>query len=158
VLAYIFWHQPKADIDMAAYEAAQRAFHEKLGVSSACFRLARLPFAQHGGYEDWYVVDGWAELGVLNDAAVNAVRRVDHDRAADLAARGWGSVYELVRGATQIPTGVRWCDKNHGRPTDEFLASQDADAIWRRQLVLGPAPEFCLSAPDSDDRVAVWSP
>jgi hypothetical protein len=155
VLAYVFWHRPKADVDPAAYEGAQRAFHQNVNVPSACFRLTRLPFAQDGGYEDWYLVDGWAELGALNDTAIDAARRTDHDRAAGMAASGWGSVYELVRGPAEIPAGINWRDKERGRPTGAFLDSLDADAIWRRQLVLGPAPEFCLSAPTSDRRVAI---
>lgn len=155
MFAYVFWHRPKADVDRDAYEVAQRAFHERIDVPSGCFRLSRLPFAQDGGYEDWYLVDGWSELGALNDAAIDARRRGDHDRAADMAATGWGSVYGLVRGSAAIPTGVEWRDKERGQPTDDFLDSVDAPAIWRRQLVLGPAPEFCLSAPSSDGRVAI---
>jgi len=156
VLAYVFWHRPKADVDLATYEAAQRAFHDKIDVPSGCFRLAQLPFAQSGGYEDWYLVRGWAELGVLNDAAINAARRGDHDRAAGMAAGGWGSVYKLTRGPAEIPAGVTWCDKQRGQPTGDFLDALDADAIWRRQLVLSPAPEFCLSGSISDERIAIW--
>jgi hypothetical protein len=155
MLAYVFWHRSRAGVDRVAYEAAQRAFHEKIGVSSACFRLARLPFAGEDGYEDWYLVDGWVGLGALNEAAVDVSRRVRHDRAAEMAAAGWGSVYELVRGSARIPVGVSWRDKARGQATADFLASLDAATVWRRQLALGPAPEFCLSAPASDERVSV---
>lgn len=156
MLAYVFWHRPNDGVDRLAYEAAQRDFHEKIGMPSACFRLSRLPFSRKGGYEDWYLVGGWVGLGALNEAAVDVARRSSHDRVAEMATEGWGSVYGLVRGVSRIPTGVRWLDKRRGRSTDDFLGSQDADEVWRRQLVLGPAPEFCFSAPASKGRVAVW--
>ena len=53
MLAYLFWHRPREDAEPAAYEEAQRRFHERLEVPSACFRLAALPFGSGGGYEDW---------------------------------------------------------------------------------------------------------
>lgn len=155
MLAYVFWHRPKEGVDRVAYEAAQRAFHERIGMPSACFRLTRLPFSRKGGYEDWYLVGGWAGLGGLNEAAVDVSRRSSHDRAAEMAAEGWGSVYELVRGLARVPVGARWLDKRRGRPAAEFLDSKDAESIWRRQLALGPAPEFCLSAPASKGRAVV---
>jgi hypothetical protein len=158
MLAYVFWHRPKEGVDRAAYEAAQRAFHERIGMPSACFRIARLPFSKKGGYEDWYLVGGWAGLGALNEAAVDVSRRSSHDRVAAMVADGWGSVYELARGLPRIPAGVRWMDKRRGRPSRDFLDSKDADVVWRRLLVLGPAPEFCLSGPASAGRVAVWPP
>ena len=56
MLAYVFWRRPKDDVDREAYEAAQREFHRTLDIASACFRLAKLPFAESSGYEDWYLV------------------------------------------------------------------------------------------------------
>src|SRR3954447_23465527 len=98
MLAYVFWHRPAEDVARDEYERRLRAFHETLDGPSACFRLARLPFEAVDGYEDWYLVDGWGALGVLNDAALAPVRRIEHDAAAHVSAHGWGAVYRLLRG------------------------------------------------------------
>jgi hypothetical protein len=145
MLAYVFWHRPQEDVDRDAYEAAQRDFHRTLDVSSACFRLDRLPFSEGPGYEDWYLVGDWAGLGRLNEAAVGPARRPGHDRAADLASSGWGAVYRLQRGAVEIPAGTEWRDKPRGEPAATFLDRLEVAAAWRRELVLGPGPEFCLA-------------
>jgi hypothetical protein len=156
VLAYVFWHRPKADVDRDAYEAAQRAFHETIAVPSGCFRLDALPFDQGGGYEDWYLVENWAELGALNEVATDSASRGGHDRAAELAADGWGAVYALAHGPTEIPIGVEWRDKERGRPSADFLDSLPSVAVWRRQLVLGPAPEFCIATSETAGRTPIW--
>lgn len=157
MLAYVFWHRPKADVDRDAYESAQRAFHATIAVPSGCFRLDALPFDPGGGYEDWYLIEDWSQLGALNDAATEVAGRDTHDRAAELAADGWGAVYALARGAAEIPAGVEWRDKERGRPTADFLDSLPSGTVWRRQLVLGPAPEFCLATPEMQGRAAIWS-
>ena len=149
VLAYLFWHQPAPDIEPATYAEAQRAFHTQIGVPSACFRLESLPFREEPGYEDWYLVDDWAKLGELSAAAVDSRRRPSHDRAAAKAGAGWAGVYRLLRGEAEIPEGGRWLDKPRGEATADFLASLDAPTIWRRELVLGPAPEFRLGSSSS---------
>ena len=64
MLAYVFWHRPRPDVDLGAYEEAQRSFHSSLGTTSASFRLAELPFDDGGsGYEDWYLVEDWEAGG-----------------------------------------------------------------------------------------------
>jgi hypothetical protein len=147
MLAYLFWHRPRPGADAGAYEEAQRTFHSQLGYESACFRLGELPFDPGPGYEDWYLVESWRSLGELNEAAVDATRRPAHDRAAADAGAGWGGLYSLVRGPATIPEGVEWHDKPRLIPTETFLADLPETTIWRRQLVLGPAPEFCVAAP-----------
>ncbi len=153
MLAYLFWHRPQAGADPAEYERAQQAFPTSIETPSACFRLAHLPFADEPGYEDWYLVDDWQGLGELNQAAVDRVRRPAHDRAAAIATTGWGGLYELTRGEATIPEGVEWIDKPRGAPAEDFVASLPHAAVWRRQLVLGPTPEFCGSVSRSADRV-----
>jgi hypothetical protein len=49
----------------------------------------------------------------------------------------WGGVYRLVRGGAAPPAGVRWA----AREPDE----RPEAALWQRQMVLGPAPEFCVA-------------
>jgi hypothetical protein len=157
MLAYVFWHQPQRDVNLVRYEEAQRAFHGALQMTSACFRLAELPFGEKGGgYEDWYLVEDWEKLGALNRAAVDSVRRADHDRAASGAANGWGAVYSLLRGPASIPEGARWLDKPRGTPTDQFLASLAEATVWQRQMVLGPGAEFCAVRSESVGREKIW--
>ena len=146
MLAYVFWHRPAEDVAREDYEERLRAFHATLDGPSACFRLHVLPFKHTDGYEDWYLVDDWAALGVLNDAAVAPVRRVEHDAAASAAGAGGGAVYRFLRGVPEPPAAVRWA------------AADETGAItaWRRQLVLGPAPEFCLSSAAGDARERVF--
>lgn len=150
MLAYLFWHRPRAGVEAGEYEAAQRGFHARLESPSACFAVAELPFAggaEGAAYEDWYLVDDWAALGALNAAAVDARRRPEHDRAAALAGDGWGGVYALARGEAAIPAAVRWLEKPRGQALDSFVADLGgAPAVWQRQLVLGPAPEVCVAA------------
>jgi hypothetical protein len=134
VLAYVFWHRPRPDVERGSYEAYLQAFHATLDVPSACFRLGVLPWRHEDGYEDWYLVEDWAALGALNEAALAAPRRAEHDAAAAASDAGWGGVYRLIEGAAEPPEAVRWA---HERG--------EAQAVWQRQMVLGPAPEFCLA-------------
>jgi hypothetical protein len=159
MLAYLFWHRPREGTDQARYEDALREFHSELEGESACFRLGELPFDPEPGYEDWYLVDDWSSLGRLNEAAVDSVRRPAHDRAALHAGAGWGGVYSLVRGPAEPPAeGAEWHDKPRLLPTDTFLADLPQTTIWRRELVLGPAPEFCVAVPGAGERVPIWGP
>src|SRR6266567_8441015 len=152
MLAYLFWHRPRDGVDSARYEDALRHFHAALEVPSATFRLRQLPFAEADGYEDWYAVEDWQALGDLNVVAVDQRRRDLHDRAAGLSGEGWGGVYDLVRGAAVPPPVARWMAKPDGRSYEEFLGSLAASTIWQRQLLLGPAPEFCLGQGTPDGR------
>ena len=150
-LAYLFWHQPG---DAGDYEERLRSFHESLTIPSASFRLAQLPFADEPGYEDWYLVDGWSALGDIGRVALETGT---HDPVAALSGDGWGGIWAHVSGATEIPEReIVWIDKPRGVPYREFVASLDADAIWCRQLVLGPAPEVAVVGPQpSTDRVRI---
>jgi hypothetical protein len=155
MLAYLFWHRPGAGVDTEEYEESLRSFHAALDTPSASFRLARLPFAESAGYEDWYLVGNWQGLDTLNASAVDDMREQPHDRVASLTNGGWGGIYTLARGAAEIPNGVEWLDKPRGEPTEDFIASLPHRAIWRRQLVLGPAPEFCCAGAASDGRMPI---
>jgi hypothetical protein len=138
-LAYLFWHQAGgAD----GYEESLRTFHESLPVPSASFRLAQLPFLAEPGYEDWYLVDSWQALGELGRVALDTGT---HDPVAAMSRHGWGGVWAPVSGPADIPEGaISWADKPRGVPYRDFFQSLDGDAIWCRQLVLGPAPEVAI--------------
>lgn len=144
MLAYLFWHRPRSRVEPTYYEDRLRAFHTQLGQQSASFRVAPLPFSASDGYEDWYLAPDWAEVGALNATAVSGDQRRPHDSIAELTARGWGGVYALVRGNPAPPQTARWLDKPPGTSHQTFLESLPQATVWHRQMVLGPAPEFCL--------------
>jgi hypothetical protein len=150
-LAYVFWHAPAEAGDVAAYERALAAFHAVLrddpppGFSgSAALRVTGAPWLPGGrGYEDWYLLGDFADLGTLNEAAVSGRRQGPHDAVAVRSEHGAGGVYASWTGPPDVPTGaVRWFAKAPGRSYDELRAALSG-TTWQRQLVLGPAPEFC---------------
>jgi hypothetical protein len=180
VLAYIFWHRPREGVAIDAYEHAQLAFHRSLARTrpiglrrSAVFKIDEIPWAVHGadagasesadpGYEDWYLIDDFAALGVLNEAAVGRGHRSAHDEAARRFGGGAGGLYALVEGS-RSDTGelaaslgeanvAIWVARPVGAQRRELgeLLGDGMDpqhaSLWRRQLVFGPAPEFCLLA------------
>jgi hypothetical protein len=155
VLAYVFWHRPRSNVEVSDYEERLRSFHGALDFPSGSFRLIQFPFGEGGGYEDWYLVDSWAELGELNKRAVDTHHRSSHERVALGAADGWGGIYDLVRGMAEIPRGTEWLDKPQGELTQEFIATLPHPAVWRRQLVLGPGPEFCCAVAASNRRARI---
>ena len=151
MLAYVFWHQPGEGVAIEDYEAALQAFHAELPAASASFRLELLPWRHEPGYEDWYLAEDWRALGALNRQALGAA----HDVAARASDHGWGGVYGLARGAAEPPAAVRWTSKPRGEPYGPFIDSLDAEVVWVRQMVLGPAPEFCLGGGPPHGRVQV---
>jgi hypothetical protein len=145
MLAYVFWHRPRAGTAAADYEDGLRAFHARLTVPSGSFRIAALPFADgEAAYEDWYLLDGWAALGELNATAVSGARQPPHDAVARLADEGWAGIYLLVRGEPRAPLRTRWVSKPADESYEAFLAATPAATVWQRQMTLGPSPEFCL--------------
>jgi hypothetical protein len=150
VLAYVFWHHPGAAADSADYERRLRAFHERLHAEPPAGFRGSTAFRVDNGYEDWYLIDDWTALGVLNDAAVDAQHAPDHDAVAGLAEGGAGAVYRHITGDLDLAESGR-ADWSRARPTAE-----GEFALWQRQLVLGPAPEFCVLRRGSE-RVSVVS-
>ena len=189
MLAYLFWHRPLESCDVASYEQAQLGFHRSLHrtppvglCGSAAFRVEGLPWLDPGtrppsqgadrGYEDWYLVEDYAALGVLNGAAVGRGHRTAHDEAARRLGGGTGALYALAEGE-RCESGQRpglesigeatlavWVARPSGsrqRMLGELLGDgMDGRraSLWRRQLALGPAPEFCLLASELPPGVA----
>lgn len=163
MLAYVFWHWRRAEADAAAYEAAQRAFHDALAaepsaglVGSFSHAVRGAPWANAGGeaYEDWYLVHGSAALDPLNIAAVSAGRHAPHDAAAAHAAGGTAGLYRLRLGELEAgPSVAHWFAKPAGMGYPQFLARMEGavaaarGALFIRQMVLGPTPECVLLAP-----------
>jgi hypothetical protein len=172
MLAYVFWHRPLEDTAVEAYERDQVAFHRSLAhappagfQSSAVFRVATgpngLPWFEGPGYEDWYFVEDYTALGVLNTAAVSHGHRSVHDRVAHHFGGGAGGLYGLIEGHPPIAPGAFdeesvaiWVGRSPGVPRRALgeLLGDGMDSrhasLWRRQLVFGPAPEFCLLSGD----------
>lgn len=162
MLAYVFWHWKQHSVAADNYEQRQRAFHTALAfappsgfLGSRSAALSGAPWAagSRDAYEDWYMLQDFAALGELNEAAVSASRTVPHDAAAAVAADGAGGVYGLRGGsAVQSPQYAHWFSKPHGITYREVYTElapvvEDVNgALWLRQMVLGPAREFCLHA------------
>src|SRR6185437_10771637 len=159
MLAYVFWHWPLPEVQVAEYQARLREFHESLRahapagfLQSASFRITGAPWTPVAeAYEDWYLIEDFAALGALNEASIAGARKQPHDSAARLAAGGVGGVYQMLFGKTN-PFDSRlaqWFSKPTGmtytglRSKVEHLEEAD-NSLWQRQLVLGPTPEFCL--------------
>jgi hypothetical protein len=164
MLAYLFWHRPAAGAARDRYETALLAFLRRLledgapGLLAArSARVAGLPWLPGDGYEDSYLVRDFAALGALNLAAVDVARSEAHRRIAGAAAFGAGGVYGTDAGeaahdgAADAGRYCVWLEKPLGTSYAGFVKSIMAQVrgegtLWRRQLVLGPAPEFRLVA------------
>ena len=163
MLAYIFWHWPYPQVATADYERNQLTFQRALAAAapsgflqSAVFRSGGVPWLPVGRpvYEDWYLVEDFGALGPLNDAVVAAVAQAAHDQAAAGAEAGAGALYRLRAGEPRLDQALvaSWITKPRDLTYADFDAAlteplaEPATSLWRRQMVLGPAPEFCLLA------------
>lgn len=184
MLAYIFWHWPRDEIGTEAYERSLVGFHETLAKSclegfhgSLTFRVEDAPWVgpESRGYEDWYLVEGSAALDPLNEIAVSGNRKEPHDRAAHASAGGAGGLYRIRTGdpETVRSRSAIWLTKPRGTSYEDFYnrlepwTENEETSLWRRQMVLGPAPEFCLFGngeleslaglePVTPDRTLLW--
>jgi hypothetical protein len=162
MLAYVFWHWRRKDIDADEYEHRQRRFHAALTSApsdglegSHSFGLSGAPWANRSrdAYEDWYLIRDAAALDPLNAAAVSASRREPHDAAAAHAAGGTAGLYTLRLGRV-LPAAAHawWFAKPEGMPYDELWSvlgprlKRHGAALWMRFMVLGPSPEFCVQS------------
>ena len=170
MLLYVFWHWPRAEVDLDAYERDEAAFQRALStarpeglVHSAVFRCAGAGWVNAGqaGYEDAYLLETSAGLDVLNDSAVQGECKEPHDRLAATMQAGAGGLYSLRLGdPPTVPAGdALWLSKPQGTRYDELyarlrpLTDRAGVTLWRRQMVLGPAPElFLVGAPTAPER------
>jgi hypothetical protein len=166
MLAYVFWHRSHDGTAAAEYEARLTAFHEALAAApppgfyeSFAYRMSGAPWIPDGGpgYEDWYLLRDAAALDPLNQAAVSGPRHRPHDAVAAQAQWGAAGLYLLRQGVPAF-AGLRrglWLPKPAGQSYETFYAGIRAHAdsepwaLWGRQMVLGPTPEFCLHQPAS---------
>jgi hypothetical protein len=155
-LAYVFWHSaaahaPEYERDLLAFHASLAANPPTGFVRSETFGLAGASWLGDGqSYEDWYLVNDWQAIGELNRQAVTRPHVTSHDLVAHQAGSGAGAIYGLHAGSDS--TGLKvatWFAKPPGWSYDRLYTALegtlgDGASLWRRQLVLGPAPEFCL--------------
>jgi hypothetical protein len=182
VLAYISWHLPAPTVQAVSFEQALERFHGSLAHrppsgfrGSAAFRVRGLPWLEPAGagavsggagtvaaYEDWYLVDGWSAVGVLEEAAVARGHQSSHAAVAAMAGVSKGAVYRLIEGLARLelaPLAV-WVKRSPGHAPatiEDLLADgmqRDAAGLWRRCLGLGPAPEYCLLAAERPEGVS----
>jgi hypothetical protein len=159
MLAYLFWHTPKAQAQQPEYEAALLGFAGALA-RSACegvtaagnFRISAVPWLDHrAGYEDWVIVDGPAVLEDLNTAAVSGPVEAPHARVARMMEIGHGGLYYHLWGDRDPRDAgeAQWLTRPRGiefRPVlrDMTDAAGQPVSVWRRFMVLGPGAEFVV--------------
>jgi hypothetical protein len=165
LLAYVFWHWPRTEVQREQYERALVEFYKALRIVKPqgfvdCFghRLDTFPWKApvSNGYEDWYLIEDFQSLGILNETAVSGKMKEPHHAIASLAAGGSGGMYRLkgIRYNEQVqfstwfpkPAGMSYHDLN------SILNTLDHSYHWQRQLTLGPAPEFCVH---SNERIVL---
>jgi hypothetical protein len=155
MLAYVFRHWPKLTVSSDSYEESLTAFHAAMKVNSAVFRVEKASWLPAGrtGYEDWYLLETAAYIDGLNEAAVSGARTEPHNRAAAMAQTGIGALYTLAAGQCDLTKVAQatWFSKPRGVPYDAFYQRLEPWAqhapLFRRQMVLGPPPEFGLLDP-----------
>jgi hypothetical protein len=154
MLAYVFSHRPAGGVDVAEYEGALHRFHAALASAPPTGFLRSSTFRVGGGYSDWYLVEDSGALDALNEAAVSGARTPAHNAAARMAVDGVGKLFSLAGGKPPTGAGVEiGFSKPIGLAYADLyermqpLAARSGCSLWRRMMVLGPPPEFCLIAP-----------
>ena len=165
MLAYVFFHRPAPGVETPAYEAALRKFHASLAGAPPSGFIGSATYRVGGGYGDWYLVESSAALDALNEGAVKGERSPHHDAVAHMSTNGAGKLLTLISGHPRTEPGfeIRF-SKPAGmsyRDLYERLkpwTDRGEVTLWRRMMVLGPPPEFCLTAPSDQTLPEVMSP
>lgn len=157
MLAYVFWHRPAEGVAADVYESALRDFHHDLGEEaldgfhgSAAYALDGLPWLGGGpAYEDWYLLEAAYALDSLGTASTSGRMAAPHRGIASLTGSMAAGLYGLVRGEVAGGGLASWFGKPRGEDYSDFYrrlepSTGGGGSLWRRQLVLGPTPEFCL--------------
>jgi hypothetical protein len=162
MLAYVFWHWPRPEIERGQYLDHLAEFHRTLAANkppgfqrSVVFLIRGADWLNTDGeaFEEWYLVDDSAALDPLNDGAVSGACEAPHNRVAGEAADGTGGLYRLRAGSAADMAQAKfatWLSKPAGVSYKDFyagleaLTSQPGVALWGRQMTLGPTTEFCI--------------
>jgi hypothetical protein len=165
-LAYVFWHWPRGGVSPEAYEEKLASFQRTLSSSrvpglleALSFRVGSLPWVPADGpaYEDWYVVKDFSALDALNEGAVRGNARNPHDLIAKDYLKGAGGVLRLISGSVSLrdARSATWIEKPIGPSYQSYyddvagVVGEKESSLWRRQLVLGPSPQFCVHSEDA---------
>ena len=165
VLAYLFFHRRQPGTDAIAYEAELRRFHAALAGAGIDGFLGSQTYRVGDRYCDWYLVESSAALDALNEAAVSGARSPHHDSVARAAVDGAGKLLRLAAGNHDAgsPFEIGF-SKPRGMTYHDLYATlrrwtdRPGVSLWRRMMVLGPAPEFCMLAPESLELPPEMSP
>jgi len=165
VLAYVFSHRPAAGVDVDGYEAAMREFHASLAADGPRGFGGSLTYRIGDRYSDWYLLDDSAALDALNEAAVSGPRATPHHAVARMAVDAAGKLLSLAAGEHDAAAG---CEMRFAKPQGmtyaalysslESATRAKGTGLWRRMMVLGPPPEFCLTAPEPIELPAEMHP
>jgi hypothetical protein len=165
LLAYVFFHRPAPGVEAPIYEAALRRFHASLAAAPPFGFVGSITYRVAQGYSDWYLVESSAALDQLNEAAVNSARSSDHDAVAHMSADGAGKLLALVSGSPRTEPGFEIRFSKPAGMTYPALyerlkpwTGRAELTLWRRMMVLGPPPEFCLTAPSDQMLPSTMSP
>jgi hypothetical protein len=159
MFAYVFWHQRAPKQAVEVYEEALALFHKTLSTTGVDGYMGSLVFRVYGAtwiapeaYEDWYLVEGLGALEGLNTSIMNLGIRGQHDVVAKMSVKGTGTILSQVSGSLESlrSTTAAWVSKPRGMSYDEFYSETTLIikgspwSLWRRQLALGPTPEFLI--------------
>ena len=159
MLAYVFWHAMPSNLAAVDYEKNLLYFNDALAnakipglLGNASYAISQTPWLGEPGYEDWTWLEGSWALDSLNERAVSGAMEQPHNVIAQMTKHGgFGALYYLVAEEHRIPASskVFWLSRPRGVNWREIMPAitQSANskvAVWRRQMVLGPAPEFAV--------------
>lgn len=162
MFAYVFWHAKPANMDAAKYEMALLRFGGALRgmkisglLGNVSYSIDFAPWLDEPGYEDWVWVENLSVFETLNVQAVSGPMEGPHAGISQMTKHGgFGAFYYLIEGKHQVlgdskvfwvsrPRGIRWAEA-----VPAILQSANRDvSVWRRFMVLGPAPEFAIVGP-----------
>lgn len=158
VLAYVFFHRPRSRVARSTYERALARFHLQLARTptdgfqeNAALRLPAAPWKESSRrplYVDWYVLDGFESLDPIRAVASRPPWVRAHRAIARQAANGWGALYAASPGARPPDLSDRlvwFSSATLATSSGRNLArgGPPEGTLWRRQLAIGPSPEFC---------------
>jgi hypothetical protein len=165
LLAYVFSHRLSSSEVASVYEDGLRRFHAALAATPPRGFRSSITYRIGDGYSDWYLVEDSAALDRLNEAAVSGSAQPSHDNVARMSTDGVGKLLTLVSGVLRSeagfevrfskPKGVAYSELY--KQLDKWSASPGV-SLWRRMMVLGPGPEFCMVSPAGLDLPAEMAP